>query len=95
MARNQVKVTVPQGQWVELTDGDADAITYQCTFGAVRQRKAGASSPAPDANGFDVAAGQGERAMPLEELTGTDKRLWAFGVASPASTVFVDHADAI
>lgn len=93
MPRDQEYVSVPKGEWVELTDNDVTDIMFMVLSGRVLIRRDGSNQPATDEMGWPYGGGQGERCT-LSDISkaNTGARLWAFGLTADGARVMVDHA---
>lgn len=95
MARTDT-LTVPQGTWLQLTNADATAVTFQVKSGAVYiATTVGAVAPTDLDNALYYIAGQGEAAIAMVDLapgTAGANRLYAWGDASISSSVYISHA---
>jgi hypothetical protein len=102
MARNQVVVECPAGVWTELTNANADEITFQVLAGAVEVRATvGATAPsATDRGYFYRSDGQeyheGELRIEIAEFTlaAGANRVFARPTNARPARIIVDHADA-
>jgi len=93
MPKFQEEVVVPYGDWIELTDGDVSAVTFQVLEGPVFIRRGDAAKPDPAATGWVYQSEQGERDIPLDDLSNAPgARVWARGSRVAGSMVMVDHA---
>lgn len=93
MPRDQETIQVPYKQWVELTNSDAEALTYQVLSGHIERRVGTATPPTEGTRGMALRTGQGQENASLSDMAqagGT--RVWAYGKAFSGSRVFVDHA---
>lgn len=102
MARDQVSVSCPPGEWTELTNADVTAITFQVVSGSVKIRCTTGTAPSSvDDEGY-VYRGSvtnsdqlpGELAVPISSLSnaaGAD-RVFAIPVNGRTARVVVDHA---
>lgn len=93
MARDQVVLTCPAGEWTELTNADVTAITFQVLAGPVFIRFTTGSTPT-EVKGMVYDDGQGELAKSISDLVNlaSADRVWARPVGSSPGEVFVDHA---
>lgn len=97
MARDQVVVDCPAGQWTELTDGGgtASSVSFQIINGVhcYLRVTATASAPATTARGVLYLGGQGEKNVSLSTLfSAGGSYLWAMPVGGQPAAVWVDHA---
>jgi hypothetical protein len=93
MARNAT-LTIPAGEWVQLTDADVTSITFQNIGGQfvlVRGTTDG-TEPTDTLQALRYNPGQGERNVELADLFPgiSAVRIWAFATAQ--GQVFVSHA---
>jgi len=92
MARTDT-VVVPSNAWLQLTNGDTTAATFQVKSGGIYLvATVGAVQPADLDNAVYYSAGQGEIAIALADLapgTAGANRLYAWGAS--ASDVFISH----
>lgn len=102
MAQDQVLVTCPAGEWTELTNSDATAISFQVLYGAVKVRATTGSAPSELSDpGFEYSdatiadrGSEGEKAMAISSLSsavGAD-RVFAAPTNGRAAKVLVTHA---
>ena len=93
MARTDT-LTVPATGWLQLTNSDATAVTFQVKSGAVQLvATIGATPPVSDDNAVEYVAGQGEINLSLSSLaldTPTVNRLYARAI-SPSASVLISH----
>lgn len=93
MARTDT-LTVPANSWLQLTNSDATAVTFQVKSGAVQLvATIGAVPPTDSDNAFEYVAGQGESNFALSNLaldTPTVNRLYARAI-SPSASVTISH----
>lgn len=92
MARNAT-VDVPAGEWTQLTNADAEIVTFQNVGGALAKLSATADETAPttDAGALSYNPGQGEKSTALADLfpgLASPVRLWAFG----STRMMISHA---
>ncbi len=93
MPRDQEVETVAINEWVQLTNSDVTAITFQVLKGSVYVRIGDATPPAVDEFGLLFGEHDGKLQRPLSEISYADgTRVWARGSAYPSSRVLIDHA---
>ncbi|WP_282094296.1 hypothetical protein [Epibacterium ulvae] len=93
MPKFQEVVIVPYGDWIELTDGDVSAVTFQVLEGPVFIRRGDDVKPDSTATGWVYQSEQGERGLALDDLSKSPgARVWARGSRVAGSMVMVDHA---
>ena len=93
MARDQHMIVLTEPGWTELTDGDAQTVTFQVLTGAIEVRGTpDATPPAVGTRGLVYNSGGGELAVSMSVLfaRGDCKRLFARPV-QPQSEVMIDH----
>jgi hypothetical protein len=92
MARTDT-VTVPAEDWIQLTNGDTTAVTFQVKSGAIYLvATVGAVEPTNLDNAVYYSERQGEIALALADLapgTAGANRLYAWGAS--ASDVLISH----
>ena len=97
MARNQASVDCAAGSWTQLTNADADNITFQVTSGNVFIRFTTDATTPTEARGqmYQLRDGKVNAALStLTTLSGA-KRVWAKPTIEDRNAiVYVDHADA-
>ena len=103
MARNQAVVVCPaSGAWTELTNANAEEITFQVLDGAVEVRAAvGATPPAATDRGYfyrndSVEYHEGEIRTEIASFAAVAgaNRMYARSMNGRPAKVIVDHADA-
>lgn len=100
MARDQVIVACPPGEWTQLTNSDATDITFQVVTAAVKVRATtNANSPADAAGGYEYHTDMnrirdGELNITIASIAhGSGMvRLWARPIDGRRALVVVDHA---
>ncbi|MBI1495415.1 hypothetical protein [Halocynthiibacter styelae] len=93
MAREQEPITVQKGQWIELTNSDVSILTFQVLEGEVEILRSAVQPAGAEKRGWLYGAGEGERAVALDEIAATGgARVWALGMSFPDAIVLVDHA---
>jgi hypothetical protein len=100
MARDQEIIICPLGVYTEITNSDAEKITYQLQEGpamSVRLTPSG-DLPTPGQPGLNYKTGEGVRQIPLTEIafSAVNKRVYVKPVGAgnrPATSVkvLVDH----
>jgi hypothetical protein len=92
MARAQELLKVPYRSYIELTNADVSAITFQVKEGAVDILRA-AALPAGTESGWEYKEGEGERNASLSDISSAvGQRVFAKSLVFPHSFVLVDHA---
>jgi hypothetical protein len=103
MARNQVVVECPaSGAWTQLTNANADGITFQVLDGAVEVRgTVGATPPSATDRGYFYRSDgkeyhEGELRVPVAAFAAVSgaNRLYARTTNGRTARVIVDHVDA-
>lgn len=102
MARNQAIVNCPAGQWTELTNADAEDITFQVLAGSVEVRATeDATPPTTTDRGYfyrndALEYHEGELRVNLNVFADsiTAKRMFARPVNGRPARLIVDHDDA-
>ena len=96
MARNQVDINIPFGEWTQLTNGDVTVITFQVKLGSppVYIRATVNTTTPTETTGqtfHETEGGQREDMTAIFALAGA-VRVWATPIAeNRRATVFVDH----
>jgi hypothetical protein len=93
MARDQATVGVARDSWVQLTNADVTAISFQVLSGRVYIRATTDETEPVTNTGWLYRAGEGEldiALLDLVNLSGAD-RVWAYAIDGDAQ-VQVDHA---
>ena len=98
MARDQVELSV-ETAWEELTNADADVVTFQAIAGDIFIRvTTNDTAPAAGLTGRKYQSGTGESNASVADLAlslgATGNRIWAKAASGSAATVYIDHADA-
>ncbi len=94
MARTDT-LTIPANQWLQLTNSDATAVTFQVKGGTVHLvATVGATPPADFDNALIYRAGQGEANIPLADLApGTAGANRVYGYADQGKAeIYISHA---
>lgn len=93
MAREQATLSIPYGQWVELTNDDVTHCGWLVLEGSVEIVLAD-EEPAEEKRGwlFDRSYGWPLSRALTDLTTSSGARVWAKGAAHPLSKVIVDHA---
>jgi hypothetical protein len=103
MARNQVLVVCPPGQWTQLTGSDTSDITFQVQSGSIKVRATVGATPPSNLSDAGYVyhahpAGQQQESgelrillSDLAEAAGTS-RVYATPINGRLAKVIVDHA---
>ena len=92
-AQNQRQFEIAFGEDIEITDGaDVTEATFACTLGQIECYVTSGSVADPAAGRWPLAAGEGNRALTLSELSAIGGRIRAVGRAYPHSKVTITHA---
>ncbi len=93
MARNQETLDIPRrAGWIEITNADAEVVTFQVLMGEVEIRVGGTVPPVEAERGWIYGRPEGERQIDLANLAnGGGTRVWARALGNDAG-VLVDHA---
>lgn len=93
MARDQETVDIHhRAGWIEITNADVPAVTFQVLKGEVEIRVGATQGPGDTDRGWIYARSQGERQVGLAELSYTSgARVWARALGGDAM-LLIDHA---
>ena len=93
MAQN-TKITLPPGEWTQITDADVTTITFQNQSGGEMWVVGAADATAP--SGFEealtYAPGSGERNAALADLFPGISAVRVYAYSAGGAQVFVSHA---
>lgn len=92
MARNMEIVTAQGAGWVELTNDDVTAITFQVVSGVAEIRRGTSASPDITLRGMVFSFSEGFLQRDLSTIAyGSGARIWAKAHAGRFAQVLVDH----
>lgn len=95
MARDQVAIECPAGEWTELTNANVATITFQClrAAGYVRYTVGSVDPGTGEEFGQLANTGEGPLQKNLTELTylATANRVWVRPAGSAKCVFLVDH----